>query len=173
VSGAGSSEVSMQVSDGVLTISAAKGATTATTKPQVIVETPTLRGVNASSGAAVTLVEGMSLSGRQGDIDLSSAATFKGDVGSRHLDLGAESGAHAELSGTVLSLGLSASESGTVGTRDFTASRARMTLSGAAAVELTVRERLVVVADSGAKLTYYGNPSVSKKVSTQAQVTRG
>lgn len=106
-------------------------------------------------------------------IDCSGAGRLDGDLKAQELRGEASGAGEVSFTGSASRAQLEASGAGKLGLKDFTVQDADLQLSGGASAELRVTGSLKVEASGGARLDYYGSPSVSKmEVSGGAQVNR-
>lgn len=123
------------------------------------------------SGAGTVAFAGM----RAGkvEVNVSGAGEVSGQLDAEEISGEVSGAGEVMLEGSATKMKLEASGAGKVGTSDYTVQDAELQLSGGAAAELRVTGTLNVEASGGARLDYYGSPTLGDmNVSGGAEVNQ-
>jgi Putative auto-transporter adhesin, head GIN domain len=126
--------------------------------------------LQASGDGSVTLT-----GARTGDVnlDVSGAADVSGDLAAKQLGGNVSGAGEVTLTGSAEALALEASGAGKLELGGLTAQLAHLRLSGGATATVRVTSKLDVEASGGAKIDYYGSPTLGTvDVSGGAEVNR-
>lgn len=141
---------------------------------KVHVSTPEIETFKASSGAKITLA--MPLETQNLQIILNSGAQFSGLTRTKSMKLYANYGtiyngrtetgsfsgnfsnAQINLSGIAVSATIKASESTSVNAKNFIAANSKVNITENASIVIYGKEKLRLITDESAKVTYYGCP---------------
>lgn len=131
-----------------------------TSKRKVIVHityTETLDDIEASSGASIYSED--ILTGGELDLDASSGSRIDVEVDVQKLGGEVSSGATIKLSGRADRFTGEASSGSSLGSYDLAVDNADLDASSGSSVKVTVNDKIVANASSGASVKYKGNPS--------------
>ena len=160
--------IGTDIKDGELRIHAIKNIGRATKK--VYVSLPEISGLEASSGADLTIQN--SISSDRIKLNGSSGAMLKVDITANDIKVDVSSGANIKLSGDAELLHVSASSGGAIKATDLSVKTCYADASSGADININVSESLTAEASSGGNVSYTGDANVQKKNSVSGNISK-
>lgn len=160
--------IGTDIKDGELRIHAIKNIGRATKK--VYVSLPEISGLEASSGADLTIQN--SISSDRIKLNGSSGAMLKVDITANDIKVDVSSGANIKLSGDAELLHVSASSGGAIKATDLSVKTCYADASSGADININVSESLTAEASSGGNVSYTGDANVQKKNSVSGSISK-
>ena len=164
-----------------LDLSVKNGVLTITTKNNVIlagVKGPTFT-IGAPALTSITVAGAVAING-SGTFSAGKFALTIDGTASSHLDLAVQSVTVVANGGAALTLGGTASQAditingaGTVSARNLKAQDAKVAVNGAGTIDITATKTLDASVTGLGKVTYWGNPELTKNTAGLAQVKQG
>lgn len=159
--------ITVEVSNGVLEISAEENISSATAK-KVLVNFDDLSRIIATSGSDVYSTNTISVD--ELNIETNSGSDMKLELNVQTLTCLSTSGSDLELAGKVVNLKAEANSGSDIDAGDLLAEKSTVKATSGSSLKVNTSKELIAKANSGGDITYYGNP---EKIDTSEGVSGG
>lgn len=164
-------DIETDISGGELQIGYRDGVNVNDATVKVLIETPLLNAVDASSASSVKL-NGVWSSDKEFRVEASSSGNITGEVDAPAVRMEASSSGKIVMKGRTKNLDAETSSAGIIEAGDLLSENARVEANSGSSMQIHASLQLRGEANSGASIAYRGNPSVNKEENSGGSISK-